>query len=761
VKFQDRARGIARIGTALALGGTMIALGGTAQATAAPRPTPAPTYRAACAAAAPGQARCAALIRTDVKPLSASAARMPHATVPGYGPSSLQSAYNITTASATTGAGETVAVVDAYNDPNADSDLGVYRSQFGLPACTVANGCLTIVSQTGSTTSLPPIDPPPSSPDGGWDVETTLDIDMVSAICPLCHIDLVEANTEGLIDLGTAVNEAVTLGAKFVSNSYTVPESTINPTTYDAAYYNHPGIVITAATGDEGYSSGVLYPASSPYVTAVGGTTLTAASSARGWTESPWFSPPAESPLSTPSAESSRFTPSAGGAGSGSGCSGYESKPTWQTDTGCTLRTTADVSAVADPATGVAVFDSLYGAGTGWTIEGGTSAATPIIASTYALAGTPTAGTYPASYPYAHIPNLYDVTTTTATGTCTPAYLCTGGVGYDGPTGLGTPDGTAAFTPGTGTGGLANAVQAYQGSNGHLWTARSAGTTDLSAPMLPGTSPSITALATGGTEIAYQGSNGDLWVTSISGDPVDSHLGMMNGTSPAIADAAGGGFNVAFQANTGILWDYTSATGRGTSLNQAMVTTTSPSICAPVGATGGYEIAYQGSNIDLWVTTISGTPIDSHLGMASGTNPSIAAASTSGFNATFQANTGILWDYTSATGRGTSLGYSMLTGTSPSITAQPAAPGGYEIAYLASGAGYLSTTSEAGTGTMTLSTSGSVGTAPAITTAFSGSSNVAFHAPSGDLWNYSPRTALPYDMLGSAMQAGTSPSIAP
>jgi hypothetical protein len=216
-------------------------------------------------------------------------------------------------------------------------------------------------------------------------------------------------------------------------------------------------------------------------------------------------------------------------------------------------------------------------------------------------------------------------------------------------------------------GGGTTALMAYQGTDGNLWTSTPSGGTDLGQAMKAHTSPSVAKLSTGAYEIAYQGSNGDLWVTATSGTPIDSHLGMMSGTSPAIAAASTGGFNAAFQANTGILWDYTSATGRGTSLNQPMVTTSSPSITAPVGAVGGYEIAYQGSNVDLWVTTISGTPIDSHLGMMSGTSPAIAAAPSSGFNATFQANTGVLWYYTSSDGRGVSLNQNMASGTSPGM----------------------------------------------------------------------------------------------
>jgi subtilase family serine protease len=223
-------------------------------------------------------------------------------------------------------------------------------------------------------------------------------------------------------DLGTAVNQAVSLGAKYISNSYGGSEDS-SDTSADNSYFNHPGVAITVSAGDSAY--GTEYPASSQYVTAVGGTSLTKDSSSRGWSESVW---------STSSTE-----------GTGSGCSAYEPKPSWQTDTGCSNRTVADVSAVADPATGVAVYDS-YQAG-GWQVYGGTSASSPIIAGVYADAGTPGSSDYPAQYPYQHTSALNDVTTG-SNGTCDPAYLCTAEVGYDGPTGLGTPNGLTAFTAG-------------------------------------------------------------------------------------------------------------------------------------------------------------------------------------------------------------------------------------------------------------------------------------------------------------------------
>ncbi|MEV5530538.1 putative Ig domain-containing protein [Streptomyces prunicolor] len=370
-----------------------------------------------CAAAAPGSASCFAQRRTDIKQQLAAAVHADAAAaVSGLSPANLHSAYALPS---TGGSGLTVAVVDAYNDPNAESDLATYRSNFGLSACTKASGCFKQVSQTGSTTSLP-------TNDTGWAGEEALDIDMVSAVCPNCNIILVEATSATDANLGTAENEAVTLGAKFVSNSWGGSESS-SQTSEDTAYFKHPGVAITVSSGDEAY--GAEYPATSQYVTAVGGTALSTSSSTRGWTESVW---------KTSSTE-----------GGGSGCSAYDAKPTWQTDTGCTKRMEADVSAVADPATGVAVYDT-YG-GSGWAVYGGTSASSPIIAGVYALAGTPGSSDYPAKYPYSHTSNLYDVTSGN-NGSCSTSYFCTAGTGYDGPTGWGTPDGTAAFTSGTTTG---------------------------------------------------------------------------------------------------------------------------------------------------------------------------------------------------------------------------------------------------------------------------------------------------------------------
>ncbi|MFB7223718.1 carboxypeptidase regulatory-like domain-containing protein [Streptomyces sp. NPDC056227] len=393
---------------------------GTAVSTSAATPTKQATKKgnqgpasAVCPPAEPGHFSCFSVRNTPAE--QRKGVQPDAAVILGYGPADLQSAYNLP---ADGGAGQTVAIVDAYDDPTAEADLAVYRAQFGLPECTTANGCLTKVDQRGGT------DYP--APDAGWAGEISLDLDMVSAIAPNAHILLVEADSNGMDDLGASVNEAVALGAKYVSNSYGSDYASgegedPSETAFDDAYYNHPGVVITASSGDDGH--GTSYPAASPYVTSVGGTSLVPDSgTSRGWSESAW-------------------------AGAGSGCSSVEPKPAFQEDTGCANRSISDVSAVADPVTGVAVYQTYGGRVAGWNSFGGTSASAPIIASVYAAAGAPVAGSYPNAYPYAAKAGLNDVTSG-SNGTCSPDYLCTGATGYDGPTGLGTPDGLTAFRSG-------------------------------------------------------------------------------------------------------------------------------------------------------------------------------------------------------------------------------------------------------------------------------------------------------------------------
>jgi subtilase family serine protease len=348
-----------------------------------------------CSTAPAGYAACLARVVTDTqgKPFVAAAPS-------GYGPADIRGAYKLGSASS---GGRTVAIVDAYDDPTAEKDLGTYRTQYGLPACTTANGCFRKVNQSGGTT--------PPRANAGWATEISLDLDMVSAACPDCHILLVEANSASFANLGTAVNYAASRGVAAISNSYGGSDTSAS------SAYNHPGIAITASTGDSGY--GIESPASYNTVVAVGGTSLKRASNTRGWTESAW-------------------------SGAGSGCSTLNSTTIQnKTATKCSGKATADVSAVADPSTGVAVYDSTaYQGRSGWQVYGGTSASAPIVASVYAMGGNLSG--YPASWTWGHASSLNDVTTG-SNGTCSTAVWCHAGAGWDGPTGLGTPNGTAAF----------------------------------------------------------------------------------------------------------------------------------------------------------------------------------------------------------------------------------------------------------------------------------------------------------------------------
>lgn len=350
-----------------------------------------------------GTARCFAHVVTDRSGKMIVSQAQPHATsISGYHPADLQSAYMI---SPTAGSSATIiAIVDAFGYTRAESDLAIYRSQFGLPACTTSNGCFAKYNQSGVQGGYP-------RDDLGWSQESALDLDMASAMCPNCKIILVEADTNSFANLAAAVNTAAAKGAHVISNSYGGGEA--GSQSFEP-FYNHAGVAVTASSGDNGF--GVEFPASSPHVTATGGTSLVRSATARGWSETVW-------------------------SGAGSGCSTVYVKPVWQTDVGCPNRTVADVSAVADPGTGVSVYGPVNRRTSGWLVFGGTSVAAPLIGGVYgANGGAVNFG----SDPYAHTNLLFDVTSG-SNGTCSPAYLCTGEVGYDGPSGLGTPDGTGAF----------------------------------------------------------------------------------------------------------------------------------------------------------------------------------------------------------------------------------------------------------------------------------------------------------------------------
>lgn len=421
-----------KIAAAALLVGSMIVVSSTQPVLAdagdpTTQPTPVDTPVDVCDDSRPLQFRCDAVFVPTVQTQKSS--RSTSGTLPaGLTPVDIQAAYGLQQAiEAGRGAGRTVAVVDAYDDPTAEADLAVYRQTFGLPACTTANGCFRKVNQRGQAAPLPNVN-------ASWAIETSLDLDAVSAACPSCKILLVEGDSASIASLPVAVDTAVALGADVVSNSYSVSEGA--SASY-ADHYEHPGVAITASSGDSGYELTAAFPASSPTVTAVGGTSLVRADNARGWSETVW-------------AVNSK------GSAAGSSCSAWFDKPAWQKDRACPGRTVADISAVADPRTGLAIYDSTpapasTGIPTGWSIIGGTSLSSPLIGAMYAMAGN-TGQVKDASGLYAHSGDVNDVVggnnAQAEVGNDCPAtsYICTALRGYDAPTGLGSPDGLGVFS---------------------------------------------------------------------------------------------------------------------------------------------------------------------------------------------------------------------------------------------------------------------------------------------------------------------------
>jgi len=403
-------------GAALTVAGALTAAV-PAAAAAAP-----PAMRRACPVVRPNIPRCLTLYAPQTavnRALAEKAAgkRVPAAltTPKGVGATAIESAYKLPVTKG--GKGQTVAIVDAFSTPHLASDLATYRKQYGLPPCTTASGCLRIVNEQGKPSPLPRPDP------FGWGVEETLDVSMVSAACPLCKIIVVEGTQNTFADLATAEDTAVSMGAQVVSNSYGAREDGF--TQAEAKHYIHAGHVIVASSGDLGYTA-AQFPANLASVTAVGGTKLVRSSHARGWKETVWND---------------------NNGATGSGCSAYVAKPSWQHDTHCPGRTSADVAAVA---TNIALYDtSLPGFGP-WLTIGGTSASAPLIAGVYGLAGN--ASTVAPGFEYAHASALFDVTQGNNDwfnrgrgASCGFDYLCVAKKGYDAPTGLGTPNGTGAF----------------------------------------------------------------------------------------------------------------------------------------------------------------------------------------------------------------------------------------------------------------------------------------------------------------------------
>jgi subtilase family serine protease len=353
-----------------------------------------------------GAAGCHAIVVADTKgkPLASGAPS-------GFGPAQFHGGYNLPTAAPSL---RTIAIVDAYDAPSITSDLATYNTQFGvpqLPTCSSPSqqaACFVKVDQRGVAGSYPKANP-------GWALEISLDVEVAHAICQTnCKIILVETDSNSFTNLAAGVDTAAALGANVISNSYGGGEFAQETTSAYDGHFDHPGVAITVSSGDAGF--GVEYPAASRYVTAVGGTTLNLNGSG-GWaSEQVW-------------------------SGAGSGCSAYETKPAWQTDSGCPRRTVADVSADADPASGAAVYDSTrYQGQRGWFLVGGTSLAAPLVAGVYALAGQG----HTTSWACSHGGSLHDITSG-SNGSCGGSYLCTGVAGFDGPTGLGSPNGVGGF----------------------------------------------------------------------------------------------------------------------------------------------------------------------------------------------------------------------------------------------------------------------------------------------------------------------------
>ncbi len=449
-----------------------------------------------CKPAKPGHAMCFALrlVRTSKLTPGAIAYRLAGGATDsgttgpagGLTPADLASAYGFTSTSSK-GATQTVAIIDWGNDPTIASDLTTFDTNYGLATCSTTNGCLNILNQEGETSPLPT--------DLGTALEIALDVDTVHSVCQECKIDLIEVNSGSLADTGAGVNEAVKLGATEVSNSYGAADSGgISKSIADD--YNHPGVVITASSGDAGFygfdnwintpsggpaanPSAPAFPAELQTVVAVGGTTLLLNQNGTRQSESVWN----ENGIKD---QTERLVDEPLGA-SGGGCSLFFLAAPWQThlsdwrQTGCgTKRLAADVAADADPYTGFDIYDTSDG-GSGWATVGGTSLSAPLIAGMFALAGGAHIIKYPALTLYAHLggSSLYDITSggsgfcggegaptcgdpnnesyngvalgvldcdyTSANVVNVGDLACDAGPGYDGPSGVGSPIGLGAF----------------------------------------------------------------------------------------------------------------------------------------------------------------------------------------------------------------------------------------------------------------------------------------------------------------------------
>jgi hypothetical protein len=494
--------------------------------------------------------------------------------------------------------------VDAYNDPNAYSDLKTYRSTYKLPECTEESGCFKKVNQKGETKGYP-------ANSKEWSSEISLDLDMVSATCPGCHILLVEAENTGINNLGEAENEAATLGATVISNSYGGLETKETQEKKSwAAYdkdYDHAGVPITVASGDYGY--GVEFPASSQYVIAAGGTALKKEEkSTRGWSEEVW--------------RNTEFKIGEKGAGTGSGCALEEEdkKPSWQQDTGCSKRTDNDVAAVASCGTPVSMYDTYEVEKAKWWEPGcGTSASAPIIAGIEALAEKP-AKELGAEVFYGQ-PNAEFPVTKGSDGECGGSYLCTAGEGYNGPAGMGAPDGVPKIFP---TAEDTTPAVARNSSSGSQWVfysdsnheiayweyTKSTGWTNgaLGGSVASDSNPAVVSEpSTGDQWVYYHGSNGYLHGWEYNGKTwsameIPSEHAFASGASPVvIAEPSSGHQWIYYQDSSGYLhgWEYNGKTWSSIEFStHAFAADTNPTVVREA-ATGDQWLYYQGSNAEF------------------------------------------------------------------------------------------------------------------------------------------------------------------
>ena len=386
MKINVRSKSLVAIAaSALALAGSLVATNANAAGVGA-------EHRAVCGTPSPDSMRCHSQVVVGSDHSTPSTSTSPS----GLSPAQIKSAYGFST-SATLGAGKTIAIVDAYDDPSAENDLAVFSGQFGLPACTTSNGCFQKVNQTGGT-KYP-------RTNSGWALEISLDIQWAHAIAPGAKILLVEANSANSADLFAAEDYAST-HASYVSNSWGGSESSTESS--GDSHFSTAGVSYFVSSGDSGLPA--QYPSSSPNVISVGGTTLTFNADGSLKSETGWSS-------------------------GGGGCSAYENATAAQlaVENLCgTKRATPDVSLDADPASGVSVYDSTrYNGQSGWFVVGGTSASSPMWAARSADSGAQVNS----AYVYGSSITYRDITAGGNTGGCLVGYdLCSGRGSWTGAT---------------------------------------------------------------------------------------------------------------------------------------------------------------------------------------------------------------------------------------------------------------------------------------------------------------------------------------